>query len=57
MTSSKSPVGGMAMSMRTTMLISGRMISPFSGPQVIWNGLNRKVNVNVGVDQGNVSVS
>ncbi len=53
MTSTTSRPGTMAMSMRTTMLASGRMISPFAGPEVIWNGLNARV----GLDQGNVSVS
>ena len=53
MTSTTSRPGTMGMSMRTTMLTSGRMISPFAGPEVVWDGLNARV----GLGQGKVSVS
>ncbi len=53
MTSTRSAPGGMARSMREEVLISGRMIMPFGGPRVIWNG----ANVKVGMVPGNDSVS
>lgn len=51
MTSSRYPPGGMAVGMRTTMLTSGRMISPYAGPEVVWNGLY------LGLGNGSVAVT
>ena len=53
MTASRSEPGMMAMSMRTAVLGTGRMISPYAGPLVIWNGANRGKRL----DKGNGSVS
>ena len=53
MTSARPTPGNIATMMRTEMLFSGRLIYPYPGPEVIWNGLNGKSSL----DQGNVSVS
>ena len=53
MTGTDPAPGTMALTMRVKLLRSARMISPFSGPDVIWNGLNERM----GVEGSNVSVS
>lgn len=55
MSSTKAAAGTMAMIMRTTMLTSGRVVAPYNGPEVVWNGLNGKVGLGLGL--GNVSVA
>ena len=55
MTSAQSPPGAMAMTMRSTMSTSGRTISPYKGPKVIWNGLNGRKGLALG--NGSVAVS
>ena len=53
MTGTESASGSMALSMRRRMLLSGRPIRPFRGPDVIWNELNERKGLNL----GNLSVS